>query len=650
MNRKLMRIFLSLILALGMFCGHGRSVSADVPQQPGGLEWAGTTAIWNYVPGAESYTAALWNTEKQLFSTSVAETFYDFENKMEEYGTGYYRFVVQAVNKDGKSLWSQYSGEYFYHPENIKVSQNAGAYLIPPIEGNKPDLSPVSVSPNVYDVSIELFNNTDPCWFSEGTMANPDRRMSKDETFDLFGQYFVDIVFTPKEGFALDLKNGHAFVNDTEGFLISYDAKTGSFTYRFDFVAQEPDSIHKVTFMLTDGTVVRVSYVKDGEAVQEPNPVTMDNMYFDGWFTTITGGKPYQFDEPVTKDLNIYARHIPIMTGITLKSSGNEKNKDGYWQVKPEVLEYTLKAGKADIEMKIQPFEEEMYSYNYIKTEPEIGKKYYFNVFIKAGEEFAVTAYFSDKMKTENTIAIANADVSLETISHSVGGSEAVMVFTYVRTEKKYAVNPAPAKYGTFSVSASSAVEGTEITVTAKPEKGYVIKRAFYRTPDEKETDITKTLRFKMPASDVIVAVTFAKEIKVIEMHRLYNPNSWEHFYTGNTAEKDALVKLGWKYEGVGWKAPETSSTPVYRLYNPNNGGDHHYTKNKKEYDALIKAGWTGEDIRWYSDDEETVPVYREYNPGAAIRNHNYTANKKEHDALVGWGWKDEGIGWYGVK
>ena len=136
-----------------------------------------------------------------------------------------------------------------------------------------------------------------------------------------------------------------------------------------------------------------------------------------------------------------------------------------------------------------------------------------------------------------------------------------------------------------------------------------------------------------------------------IIMYRLYNPNSWEHFYTGNEKEKDALVGMGWQDEGVGWFAPITSDTPVYRLYNPNNGGDHHYTMNKKEYDALVEAGWIGEDVRWFSDDNESVPVYREYNPGAAIRNHNYTANKKEHDALVNvYGWKDEGIGWYGTK
>lgn len=132
-----------------------------------------------------------------------------------------------------------------------------------------------------------------------------------------------------------------------------------------------------------------------------------------------------------------------------------------------------------------------------------------------------------------------------------------------------------------------------------------------------------------------------------IEMHRLYNPNSGEHFYTGNAGEKDALVKLGWIYEKVGWIAPSKSETPVYRLYNAN-AGDHHYTMNAGERDALVKAGWTYEKIGWYSDDDMIQPLYRQYNPNAQAGSHNYTTNKAENDALVKMGWKEEGIAWWG--
>lgn len=136
------------------------------------------------------------------------------------------------------------------------------------------------------------------------------------------------------------------------------------------------------------------------------------------------------------------------------------------------------------------------------------------------------------------------------------------------------------------------------------------------------------------------------------DMYRVYNPNSGEHFYTSNKAEKDHLVNLGWKYEGIGWKAPTVSNYPVYRLYNAN-GGEHHYTMNVAEKNNLVKLGWKYEGIGWFSadpNDSNSVPLLREYNPNAFSNNHNYTTNTNEHNWLVGLGWKDEGKAWYATK
>ena len=145
-----------------------------------------------------------------------------------------------------------------------------------------------------------------------------------------------------------------------------------------------------------------------------------------------------------------------------------------------------------------------------------------------------------------------------------------------------------------------------------------------------------------------VPVVSQAADTTGVNMYRIYNPNSGEHFYTKNASEKDGLVTIGWKDEGIGWIAPEKSNTPVYRLYNPNSG-DHHYTMNKNERDSLIVAGWNDEGIGWYSDDNKTVPLYREYNPNVVTGTHNYTADKAEHDSLVKAGWKDENIGWYAI-
>ncbi|MBQ9278519.1 MAG: hypothetical protein IJ224_07780 [Lachnospiraceae bacterium] len=161
-------------------------------------------------------------------------------------------------------------------------------------------------------------------------------------------------------------------------------------------------------------------------------------------------------------------------------------------------------------------------------------------------------------------------------------------------------------------------------------------------------------LCFKLKAYTNVISSGSQKESgntssQTVNMYRLYNPNSGEHFYTSNSKEKDNLVKVGWRYEGIGWKAPKTSKTPVYRLYNKN-AGDHHYTMSATERDFLVSVGWKYEGIGWYSDDSKSVPLYRQYNPNAKAGSHNYTVSKSENDMLVSVGWKGEGIGWYGVK
>ena len=137
----------------------------------------------------------------------------------------------------------------------------------------------------------------------------------------------------------------------------------------------------------------------------------------------------------------------------------------------------------------------------------------------------------------------------------------------------------------------------------------------------------------------------FAAEGEAAVMHRLYNLGSSEHFYTGSIAERNALLKTGWRYEGVAWVGPDQGD-PVYRVYNPN-VGDHHYTLHKGEKDSLVKAGWKDEGISWYSP-KSGIPLYRVYNPQAQKAGaHHYTTSAGERDSLLRGGWKDEGVAWY---
>ncbi len=127
------------------------------------------------------------------------------------------------------------------------------------------------------------------------------------------------------------------------------------------------------------------------------------------------------------------------------------------------------------------------------------------------------------------------------------------------------------------------------------------------------------------------------------EMYRVYNPNSGEHFYTANIFERNSLINLGWRSEGIGWIAP-SQGADVYRLYNPWTG-DHHYTTNTVERDNLTKSGWRYEGVSWKSGGN--IPAYRVYNPNSRYAgSHHYTTSKGEADSLVRQGWRDEQVGW----
>ncbi|MFC4651864.1 glycoside hydrolase family 70 protein [Lactococcus nasutitermitis] len=147
-----------------------------------------------------------------------------------------------------------------------------------------------------------------------------------------------------------------------------------------------------------------------------------------------------------------------------------------------------------------------------------------------------------------------------------------------------------------------------------------------------------------------VATVTVGTATVEVPVYRLYNKNTGEHFYTESLIEKNSLVKVGWNYEGIGWEAPKTSSTPIYRVYNPNaKGGDHYYTKSKAEATSLVKLGWkwdNGGKAVFYSGGKKAV--YVAYNPNAQSGAHNYTENLTEQNNLLKVGWKYGATAWYG--
>jgi hypothetical protein len=138
-----------------------------------------------------------------------------------------------------------------------------------------------------------------------------------------------------------------------------------------------------------------------------------------------------------------------------------------------------------------------------------------------------------------------------------------------------------------------------------------------------------------------------------VPAYRMYR-KSGEHVYTINPDEVKMLEAAGWINEGVAFKVNSVVSktgTPVYRVYNKNNGGMHFYTASAAEKDMLLANGWTEGAVVFYGADKATgIPVYRTYNTGSNNGEHNYTTNIAESDMNVKAGWRAEGVAFYVFK
>lgn len=254
----------------------------------------------------------------------------------------------------------------------------------------------------------------------------------------------------------------------------------------------------------------------------------------------------------------------------------------------------------------------------------------------------SVTAVMADNDQASSTAtAAASAETEEDAASTSADTEEETAATASADTEE------AEVSVSAASATATSSAESTaESDSTNTSEESSVSVQAASAT---QSADTEATAEATATASVTAETVEYTKD-NTVDVYRMYNPNSGEHFYTETYTERDNLMKAGWKYEGFGWTAPASDinqSVPVYRLYNPNSGL-HHYTMSTEERDQLVSLGWRNEGVGWYSDGLKTVALYREYNPNDGT--HNYTTSQSEDSHLVSVGWKQEGTGWYGVN
>ncbi len=178
---------------------------------------------------------------------------------------------------------------------------------------------------------------------------------------------------------------------------------------------------------------------------------------------------------------------------------------------------------------------------------------------------------------------------------------------------------------------AAGKLELTEENVLKTPAQYYSLNPSKPQGKTDKSASSTVTVKVTNDAS--------------VNIYRLYNPLTGEHFFTSNANEIDGLVKLGWNDEGVAFKVAAKSDTPVYRYFNTKTG-EHLYTTSSDKT-GLSASNYSYEGIAWYSSDSTGSTVYRLRPAGKKDGYAHYTSSTVERDTLVKAGWTSEAAGFY---
>ncbi len=130
-------------------------------------------------------------------------------------------------------------------------------------------------------------------------------------------------------------------------------------------------------------------------------------------------------------------------------------------------------------------------------------------------------------------------------------------------------------------------------------------------------------------------------------VHRLVSSNG-TFLYTLSTNERDKMIGMGYRYEGIVFYLKETPGAavvPTYRLAHPN--GAYLFTTNAAERGvAVAQYGYRYEGVGFSVITQLnpiTVPIYRLAGSGGYL----FTTSLNERSHAVSIGYRDEGVGMY---
>ena len=194
---------------------------------------------------------------------------------------------------------------------------------------------------------------------------------------------------------------------------------------------------YTVTYMDGD-TVISTAEVESGQKAPIPEIPVKSGYGFFGWHSDSALTVRYDFNEPVTGNLTLYALFLPEVTGLTLHTEGAEK-KDGGYALKADTLTVTFHtdAVPADLDiLELTPLYSDKELTTLLTKYPGADTVAYFSVNMAAGSDEAPVVFWGDGLKTNCVLEATDGTIEFVELLVSPNGGSAMVICKYMKQDE----------------------------------------------------------------------------------------------------------------------------------------------------------------------------------------------------------------------
>ena len=275
-----------------------------------------------------------------------------------------------------------------------------------------------------------------------------------------------------------------------------------------------------VSFDSNGGSVVSSQQVRYGSKVVKPADPTRSGYTFDGWYTAKSGGSKYDFNQPVTGDVTVYAHWTVNSYTLTFDANGGK--------VSPASRKVRYGAKYGDLPTPTRSG----YTFDGWYTAKSGGSKVSGDAVMGAGD-VTVYARWAESPRPPS--------VTMYRLYNRYTGEH---FYTSDVSERDRLV------------SVGWSYEGVGWVAPVSGDPVYRLYNGHVRGGDHHYTTSASERDSLVRAGWSYEGVGWRSGGSV-PVYRQYNPyaRTGTHNYTADGSENDRLVSVGWRAEGVGWYA-----------------------------------------------------------------------------------------------